>query len=93
MKNNFLLIATICLSTMAIAADQKQQKEVAVSHSSNSDNAVVARNSGDDTQRRTDSRKADCAATAKQATVNNLEKQSQGDPDAPQNQVEYGGGS
>ncbi len=91
MKRNVLLIATICLSTMAVAEDQKNN-QVPVADSLQSQTAI-ARNSGDDATARNMPASVNCDSNAKQATANNVQHKPEGDPDAPQNQVEYGGGS
>jgi hypothetical protein len=88
-KKNILVIATICLATVAIAADQKEPKAVAAADSSQ---AITAHNRGDDSMPRTGSQNNDWVPNAKHAAASNVENQTEGDPEAPQNQVEYGGG-
>ena len=84
-----LVIATICLATVAVAADPKEPKAFAAADSSQ---AVTARNRGDDSSPRTGSQNNDCVPNAKHVATTDLENQTEGDPEAPQNQVEYGGG-
>ena len=89
MRNAFLITAVLfSLATAATAAEQKKDAQP----QSTQTETQVARNSADGPMDHASSTKSDCMpAAGKQSQPKNRQDNSEGDPQASQNQVEYGG--
>ncbi|HYN15305.1 MAG TPA: hypothetical protein VES66_05895 [Terriglobales bacterium] len=90
MRNALLITAALfCLATSALAADEKQNAQP---QSKQTEQTQMARNDADGSMDHASSAKSDCMPKAgKQSQPKNRQDNSEGDPQASQNQVEYGG--
>lgn len=91
-RNPFLITAVLfCLATAATAADQK--KNDAQPQSKQTEQTEVARNDAGGPMDHASSTKSNCLPKAGQPSQpKNLQDDPEGDPQASQNEVEYGGG-
>ena len=91
MKRNAFLITVVlfCLVTAATAADQKKDAQP---QSNENAQAQVVGNKGEAGKDHASSSKSDCAEKQSQDKKSKQQDNHEGDPDAPQNHVEYGGG-
>lgn len=91
MRNALLTIPILfCLATASTAADQKKSAQP---QSKQTQQTEVARNDTDGSMDYASSAKSDrMPKPGKQSKPKNAQEDSEGDPQAPQNQVEYGGG-
>jgi hypothetical protein len=87
---NALLTITIffCLATASLAADQKKS---ALPQSEPTQQTQVARNHADGSMDYASSAKSDCMPKPGKQSKPNTQADPEGDPQATQNQVEYGG--
>jgi len=90
-RNAFLMTAVLfCLATTAVAADQKKDAQP---QSKQTEQTQVARNDTSGPMGHASVTKDDCTQKpARQPKVSNMHDDPEGDPQASQNQVEYGGG-
>lgn len=89
---NALLTITIffCLAAVSTAADQKKSPRA---QPEQTQQTQVARNDTDGSMDDASSAKSDCMPKAeKQSKPKNTQPDPEGDPQASQNQIEYGGG-
>lgn len=91
MRNAVLTIAILfCLARVGTAADQKKSAQP---QSKQTEQTQVARRDDGDSMDHASSAKSDCMRKpGKQSKPKNAQDSPQGDPQAAQNQVEYGGG-
>jgi hypothetical protein len=91
MRNALLTLAILfCLVTAGTAADQKKSAQP---QSKQTQQVQVTRNEGDRSMDDASSTKSDCLPKpGKQSKPKNAQDDPEGDPQASQNQVEYGGG-
>jgi hypothetical protein len=91
-RSSFLITAVLfCLATAAMAADQKNKD--AQPQSSQTEQIQVARKDASGSMDTDASISSDCVTkTSPRTNQNSAQDDSEGDPAAPQNQVEYGGG-
>jgi hypothetical protein len=91
MRNTFLITAVLfCLVSAAVAADRKKDAE---QQSPQTKQTQMARNDADGSMDHAASAKNDHALKAREHSKRkNLQHDPEGDPQASQNQVEYGGG-
>jgi len=90
MRNTFLITAILsCLATAAVAAEQKQDAQP---QSQQAEQTQMARTDPDGSMDQVSSPKRDCTPrAARHSRRKNQQEDAKGDPQAPQNQVEYGG--
>ena len=90
MRNAFLITAV--LFSLATAATAAEPKKDAQPQSTQTEQTQVARYHADRSMDYASSTKSDCMpASGKQSQPKNRQDNSEGDPQASQNQVEYGG--
>jgi len=90
MRNAFLITAV--LFSLATAATAAEQKKNAQPQSQQTEQTQVARYDADGSMDHAASTKSDCMpAKGKHSQPKNRQDNSEGDPQASQNQVEYGG--
>jgi len=91
MRNTFLITAVLFwVATAAVAADQKKDAQ---QQSPQTEQTQMARNDAYGRMDHASSAKSDCAPkTGKHSRQKNQQDDPEGDPQASQNQVEYGGG-
>ena len=86
------LVTTALLFSLATAAMASDKKKDVQSQSQPSEQTQVARYDADGSKNYASSTKSDCVpAPGKQSQPKNRQDNSEGDPQASQNQVEYGG--
>ncbi len=92
MRNTLLTTAILfCLAAPSMAADQK--KNAQPQSKQTEEQTQVARNDADGYRDHASSAKSDCMPKpSKQSKPKNAQDDPEGDPQAAQNQVEYGGG-
>lgn len=91
MRNAFLIIAV--LFSLATAATAAEQKKEAQPQSKQTEQTQVARYDADGSMDHASSTRSDCPpAPGEQSQSKNRQDNLEGDPQASQNQVEYGGG-
>jgi Ni/Co efflux regulator RcnB len=89
MRNALLTTALLfCLATASMAADQKK---AAQAESKQTQQTQMARNDADRSMDHASSVKGDCVPQSG-GQFKDLQDRPEGDPEAPQNPVEYGGG-
>ncbi len=90
MRNAFLITAV--LFTLATAATAAEQKKDAQPQSTQTEQAQMAHYDADGSKDYASSTRSDCMpASPKRSQPKNRQNNSEGDPQASQNQVEYGG--
>ncbi len=91
MRNTFLITAVLFwLATAAVAADQNKDVQ---QQSQPAEQAQMARNDAGGSTEHPASPKTECPPTTKKYPQREHQQDGlEGDPQAPQNQVEYGGG-
>jgi len=90
MRNAFLITAV--LFSLATAATAAEQKKDAQPQSTQTEQTQMARYDADGSMDHASSAKSDCMpAKGKQSKPKHRQDNSEGDPQASQNQVEYGG--
>lgn len=89
-RNAFLITAALfCLASFATAAEQKKQS--APQSQQGEQQTEMARNDGDTHMESNFSNKNDCGPKGEKSRPNHLQDDPEGDPQASQNRVEYGG--
>jgi hypothetical protein len=89
-RNAFLITAALfCFASFAMAAEQKN--ESAPRSQQGSQQVEMARNDADAHMDSNSSNKKDCGPKGEQSTPKHMQDDPEGDPQASQNQVEYGG--
>lgn len=93
MRNALLITAALfCLATSALAADEKQNAQP---QPNQTEQTQMARNDADGSMDHASSAKSDCMPKAgkhSKPKKNEQQDDPEGDPQASQNQVEFGGG-
>lgn len=91
MRNAFLITAVLfSLAVAATAADQKKNDAQPQSHQT--EQTQMARNTTDGPADSAASTQSNCMPAATQSQTKHRRSNSEGDPQASQNHVEYGGG-
>jgi Ni/Co efflux regulator RcnB len=89
MRNALLTTAVVfCLATASMAADQKKDAQA---QSKQTQQTQLAHNDADRSMDHASSVKSDCVPKSEEQS-RDLQDGPKGDPEGPQNQVEYGGG-
>jgi len=88
---NALLITAMLFSLVAAATAADQKKNDAQPHSQPAEAAQMARNHVDGPAAYAASSRSDCVPPSAQSQTKPRRKNSEGDPQASQNHVEYGG--
>ena len=91
MRNALLITAALsCLATSALAADEKRNAQP---QSKQAEQTQMARNDADGSMGHASSTRSDCTPKrGKHSKRKNQQDNWEGNPQASQNQVEYGGG-
>jgi hypothetical protein len=91
MRNSFLITAVLlCLATAALASNQKKDGQP---QAKQTEQTQMARNDADGSMDRATSAKSDSTPERRKRSKRKSQQDNpQGDPQASQNQVEYGGG-
>jgi hypothetical protein len=90
MRNALLTITILfCLAAVSTAADQKKSAQP---QAKQSQQTQVALNDADGSMDDASSAKSDCMPKAEKQSKPNTQSDPEGDPQASQNQIEYGGG-